>query len=90
MLPLVDRDGTRTGRSAVSHTLGLLPVSLSPFVFQMSGALYLAGALGLGLVFLWFAGRFAKQMDRLSARRLFFASILYLPLLLGLMVFDKQ
>lgn len=90
MLPLVDRDGTRTGRSAVSHTLGLLPVSLSPFVFQMSGALYLAGALLLGLVFLWFAGRFAKQMDRLSARRLFFASILYLPLLLGLMVFDKQ
>ena len=90
MLPLVDRDGTRTGRSAVSHTLGLLPVSLSPFVFQMSGALYLAGALVLGLVFLWFAGRFAKRMDRLSARRLFFASILYLPLLLGLMVFDKQ
>ncbi len=90
MLPLVDRDGTRTGRSAVSHTLGLLPVSLSPFVFQMSGALYLAGALVLGLGFLWFAGRFAKQMDRLSARRLFFASILYLPLLLGLMVFDKR
>ncbi|MEQ2006302.1 MAG: heme o synthase [Limisphaerales bacterium] len=90
MLPLVDRDGTRTGRSAVSHTLGLLPVSLSPFVFQMSGALYLSGALVLGLVFLWCAARFAKHMDRLSARRLFFASILYLPLLLGLMVFDKR
>lgn len=90
MLPLVDRDGARTGRSAVSHTLGLLPVSLSPFVFQVSGALYLFGALVLGLVFLWCAMRFARQMDRLSARRLFFASILYLPLLLGLMVFDKR
>lgn len=90
MLPLVDRDGTRTGRSAVSHTLGLLPVSLSPFVLQVSGALYLFGALLLGLVFLWCAMRFARQMDRLSARRLFFASILYLPLLLGLMVFDKR
>lgn len=90
MLPLVDRDGARTGRSAVSHTLGLLPVSLSPFVFQVSGALYLFGALLLGLVFLWCALRFARQMDRLSARRLFFASILYLPLLLGLMVFDKR
>jgi len=42
------------------------------------------------LVFLWCALRFARQMDRLSARRLFFASILYLPLLLGLMVFDKR
>ena len=90
MLPLVDRDGARTGRSAVSHTLGLLPVSLSPFVFQVSGALYFFGALVLGLVFLWCALRFARQMDRLSARRLFFASILYLPLLLGLMVFDKR
>ena len=90
MLPLVDRDGSRTGRSAVSHTLGLLPVSLSPFVFQVSGALYLSGALVLGLVFLWCAVRFARQLDRLSARRLFFASILYLPLLLGLMVFDKR
>lgn len=90
MLPLVDRDGARTGRSAVSHTLGLLPVSLSPFVFQVSGALYLFGALALGLVFLWCSLRFARQLDHLSARRLFFASILYLPLLLGLMVFDKR
>jgi protoheme IX farnesyltransferase len=90
MLPLVDRDGSRTGRSAVSHTLGLLPVSLSPFVLQVSGGLYLFGALALGLVFLWCAMRFARQLDRLSARRLFFASILYLPLLLGLMVFDKR
>lgn len=90
MLPLVDRDGARTGRSAVSHTLGLLPVSLSPFIFHVSGALYLFGALLLGLVFLWCAMRFARQLDRLSARRLFFASILYLPLLLGLMVFDKR
>lgn len=90
MLPLMDRDGARTGRSAVSHTLGLLPVSLSPFVFHMAGALYLAGALVLGLVFLWCAARFARELDRLSARRLFFASILYLPLLLGFMVFDKR
>jgi protoheme IX farnesyltransferase len=90
MLPLADGDGARTGRSAVSHTLGLLPVSLSPFVFQVSGALYLLGALVLGLGFLWCALRFARQMDRLAARRLFFASILYLPLLLGLMVFDKR
>ncbi len=90
MLPLVDQDGSRTGRSAFSHTLGLLPVSLSPFVFQVAGGLYFFGALILGLVFLWCALRFARQMDRLSARRLFFASILYLPLLLGLMVFDKR
>ena len=90
MLPMVDQDGSRTGRSAVSHTLGLLPVSLSPFIFHVSGLLYFFGALALGLAFLWCATRFMRRMDRISARRLFFASILYLPLLLGLMVFDKR
>ena len=89
MLPLVDPAGVRTGRQAVSHTLGLLPVSLCPFVFHMTGATYFAGALALGLVFLWFAIQFARQLDERRARLLFFASILYLPLLLGLMVFDK-
>ena len=45
MLPVVDPDGQRTGRQAVSHTLGLLPVSLCPFLFQMAGPIYLVGAL---------------------------------------------
>ena len=90
MLPLVDRDGARTGYSAVSHTLILLPVSFSPFVLHVAGAVYFFGALVLGLVFLWCAFRFARQLDRVGARRLFFASILYLPLLLGLLVLDKR
>lgn len=89
MLPVLDADGVRTGRSAVSHTLGLLPVSLFPFVFHLAGLAYLFGALALGSAFLWFAIRFAKQMTPLTARQLFLASIIYLPLLLGLMVLDK-
>src|SRR2546422_4421911 len=55
MLPVIDPQGHRTGRQAVSHTLGLLPVSLCPFLFNLSGPVYLAGAVFLGLVFLWFA-----------------------------------
>jgi protoheme IX farnesyltransferase len=89
MLPVVDPDGARTGRQAISHTLGLLPVSLCPFLFQQAGVVYLGGALVLGLGFIWFAVQFGRQLTRVSARRLFFASILYLPLLLGLMVLDK-
>src|SRR5208282_598388 len=49
MLPLVDPLGERTGRQAVSHTLGLLPVSLCPFLFKLTGPIYLCGALALGL-----------------------------------------
>jgi protoheme IX farnesyltransferase len=89
MLPVVDPDGERTGRQAVSHTLGLLPVSLGPFLFHLAGPIYLGGALALGVVFLWFAVQFSRRLTQRSARQLFFVSIMYLPVLLGLMVFDK-
>jgi heme o synthase len=89
MLPNVDPMGARTARQAVSHTLALLMVSLAPFVFRLAGSLYLVGALVLGGGFLLAAILFARSLDRPQARRLFFVSILYLPLLLGLMVFDK-
>jgi len=89
MLPVIDPDGHRTARQAVSHTLGLLPVSLFPFVFGLTGKFYLIGALALGLTFLWFAIQFARDLTVLRARRLFFVSILYLPLLLTVMVLDK-
>ena len=89
MLPSVDPEGFRTGRQAVSHTWGLLMVSLLPFLFHLAGAVYLFGALILGIAFLVCAWRFSRQLTRVRARVLFFASILYLPLLLGLMVADK-
>lgn len=89
MLPVVDPEGTRTGRLAVSHTLGLLPVSLSPFLFQLAGPIYLVGAFILSLVFVWFAVQFSRHLTRTHARQLFFTSIIYLPLLLGLLVLDK-
>jgi protoheme IX farnesyltransferase len=89
MLPIIDPQGHRTGRQAVCHTLGLLPVSLAPFLFHLAGPVYLAGALVLGAVFLWYAIQFSRQLTAAKARQLFFVSILYLPLLLTLMVFDK-
>jgi protoheme IX farnesyltransferase len=89
MLPVVDETGERTGRSTISHTLGLLPVSLCPFLFKMVGTTYFFGALGLGLAFLYFSMRFARDLSTANARKLFLYSIIYLPLLLGLMVFDK-
>jgi protoheme IX farnesyltransferase len=89
MLPVIDPQGQRTGRQAVSHALGLLPISLCPFLFKLTGPVYLAGALVLGLVFIWCAVRFSRELTLSRARQLFYASILYLPLLLGMMVIDK-
>ena len=89
MLSVIDPQGRRTARQAISHTLGLLPVSLFPFVFGLTGPVYLFSALALGLVFLAFAIRFARHLTVPRARQLFYVSILYLPLLLTLMVLDK-
>lgn len=89
MLPVFDTDGRKTSGQAVSHTLGLLPLSLSPFAFRLAGPIYLISALILGILFLWCAVRFARKVDRTTARTLFLASILYLPLLLVMMVIDK-
>ena len=89
MLPVFDPDGQRTSRQTVLHTLGLLPVSLFPFLFKTVGPVYCLGALILGLMFLGFALAFSRQMTHARARHLFYASIIYLPLLLGLMVLDK-
>ena len=89
MLPGVDPDGTRTGSQAVSHAIALLAASLCPVVLHIAGALYCAGAMLLGFTFLWCAFRFSRRLALPQARQLFFMSIIYLPLLLGLMVLDK-
>jgi protoheme IX farnesyltransferase len=89
MLPVVDEGGRRTGSVAISYALGLIPISLCPFLFGISGVIYFMGALLLGLGFLYCAIQFARGMTEQKARQLFFASIIYLPVLLGLLVLDK-
>ena len=89
MLPNVDPTGQRTGWHALLHTVGLLPISFFPVILGLSGNLYFVGAALLTLVFIGCAFSFACERSDRSARRLFFYSIVYLPLLLGLMVFDK-
>ena len=90
MLSGVDPDGRRTAASAIRNTIGLLVISLYPFLLGLTGRVYLVGALALGVAFLACAIAFARAPAARAARQLFFASILYLPLLLGLLVADKR
>jgi heme o synthase len=89
MLPVLDREGTLTGRQAVVHSLALLVVSLAPVAAGMAGRAYLAGAFLLGVAFTLCALRFARARDLSSARRLFFASVLYLPALSSLLLASR-
>ncbi len=89
MLAVTDRDGSSTGRQAVLYATALLPVTLLAGLLAAAGKGYLWGALALGIAFLACAIAFGWNRSAGSARRLFLASVLYLPLLLGLMVFDR-
>jgi protoheme IX farnesyltransferase len=89
LLPIVEPDGASTGRQAVLYAAALLPVSVAPTAAGMSGNVYLAGAAVMGIGFLALAVRFAWFRTAIDARRLFFGSILYLPLLWILMVVNR-
>jgi protoheme IX farnesyltransferase len=89
MLPVIDSDGRRTGREAVVYAAALLPASLVPTLAGVSGNAYavIAAALGVGL--LATAVRFATTRSDITARRLFFGSLIYLPLIWIAMIADK-
>ncbi|HEY6118602.1 MAG TPA: heme o synthase [Pyrinomonadaceae bacterium] len=89
MLPVVEPDGRITAQQIVVYTLMLLPVSLLPTFLGLSGKFYLFGAIVLGLLFLYSSLRAAFSKSRQQARRLLLASVIYLPLLFILMVFDR-
>jgi protoheme IX farnesyltransferase len=90
MLPVLEPDGRSTGRQAVLYGAALIPVSLAPAPLHMAGQVYFAGALILGLAFLWLTFCFARTRSTHDARRAFFASLAYLPLLWILMIADKM
>jgi protoheme IX farnesyltransferase len=89
MLPVIEPDGRSTGRQSVLYAAALLPLSLAPTLMRMTGEMYFAGALVLGVAFVALTVRFARTRDVRDARRLFFASIIYLPLIWTLMIVDK-
>ncbi|MEE9270212.1 MAG: heme o synthase, partial [Candidatus Krumholzibacteria bacterium] len=89
MLPVLDTEGSRTGRQIVFYGLALIPASLMPTLLGLTGGLYFFGALALGVAFLVFGIRTALYKSSLYARHLLFASLLFLPALLALMMLDK-
>ena len=89
MLPVIEPDGRSTARQAVVYTAALLPLALAPTLVGMSGTAYFNGALILTLVFLAISMRFAMTRAVRDARRLFFTSIIYLPVLWALMIVDR-
>jgi protoheme IX farnesyltransferase len=89
VLPVVDPDGASTERPVVLACVALVSVSLLPAVAGWTGPIYLAGALVLGLAFSAVGVQQALVPSPRAARHVLLASLIYLPLLLGLMAFDR-
>jgi heme o synthase len=89
MLPVVDRDGRATGWRMVLCCLALIPVSLAPVLLGSAGLVYVTGAVVLGLCFLEKAWRFATTRSDVAAKNVLRASLLVLPGLLLVLLFDR-
>lgn len=90
MLPVVDREGKRTFREIVLYAAALVGVSLLPAVVGLAGVLYFFGALvtctALVQVCLWAA----HSKTNFRAKWLMHATVMHIPILLGLMMYDKR
>ena len=78
-----------TGRFAVVSCIALFPAAISPYLMELSGVLYCAGAMVLTAYFIGLSWKFSREMTLDSARKMFYYSLLYLPLLLGLMILGR-
>ncbi len=88
MLPVVEPDGQSTARQIVLYASTLIPVSIFPVLLGMTGKIYLVGSLLLGAWFLYSGVRVAFDLTNIRARKVLLVSVIYLPLIYGLMVFD--
>lgn len=89
MIPQSDKKGTWTAIQSVFFSLVLTAITLVPFFSGNAGVGYLCGAVAFDLLLVVTSVLFLINRSRSSARTLFFASIIYLPGLLSLMVFTK-
>jgi len=90
MLPVIEPDGKSTTRHIVAFASTLIPVSLFPVLLGMTGQIYFVGALVLGGCFLYYGIRVAMERTNIRARQVLLASVVYLPLIMGLLVIDRR
>jgi len=89
MLPLHDPGGKLTGRVVLLYALTLIPVTLLATGIGLTGWMYFAAAAALGAWLAWLAVRLLRRRTEARARRLFLASVIYLPLLMVVMMADR-
>lgn len=88
MLPVTDPKGKACGRQMVIYCLALLAGGLFPLLHGNAGPLFGIGGMLLGLMFLWAALGFWREVNNRRARKVLYASLVYLPAVLALWLVD--
>ena len=89
VLPVEAPEGDSTFRQILLGCLALLPLGLVPSMLGITGRVYFYVALSAGVGFLALAMVLAISQSRRDARVLFYASLVYLPLIYGVMLMDR-
>ena len=85
MLTVEDKEGGMVGRQAVLYAVCLIPIAAAPLLGEGASLLGTGLLVGLSLIFVGYAARFAMDRNRKTAASLFGVSLLYLPAAFGLM-----
>ncbi len=89
LLPTANAPDKRSAVQILFYTICLIPVSLAPWWFGFAGTGALVVCLLSGLLFLWPAWQLYRSVDKGWARKLMFASFVYLPVVQLVYLFDK-
>lgn len=89
MLPVVDPSGDSTYRQIIVTAAILLPISLLPSVIGITGIGYFFGATVLGMALLQVCIWAERSRTNIRAKWLMHATVIHIPLLLGLMILDR-
>ncbi len=89
MLPAVDPSGRTVFRLMVLYSVGLFPLGLAFGFMGLSGWISAGLAAGLAGLMIASSARLARSHEDADARRAFFASVIYLPVLMILLMIDR-
>lgn len=89
MVTVIDPDGDLASSQVIIYCLALLPVSMAPTLLGMAGQLYFYCALLLGVAYLYRGGALCLRRNVVAARKLLLTSVIYLPLLYGVLVVNS-
>ena len=89
LLPMNDPKGRNTCRHIITYCMTLILVGMMPKFVGMAGNVYFFSSITLGVVYLSFGIVLYRNYSISSARKLFYASLFYLPLLLLTMVLNQ-